>query len=234
MASTLYLLPTTIGSTSAASVLPASTIERTRSITHFVVENLRTARRYLSKLQMPVPIDELFFYELNEHTKPEELTDLLNFLREGHNVGLMSEAGVPAVADPGTNLVRLAHQEGIRVVPMVGPSSILLAVMASGLSGQNFAFNGYLPVKEPERTASIRQFEKRSLHEQQAQVFIEAPYRNVKLFEALLAACHRHTSLCIAANITEVNEAIRTFTIEEWSKRKPNIDKQPCIFILQA
>ncbi len=232
---TLYLIPTTLGDVPAADSIPLYTLELTKTLRHFIVEDVRSARRYLSKLRMPVAIDELTFYELNEHTPEEALGQLLQPLLSGNNVGLMSEAGLPAIADPGTNLVRLAHQKGIQVVPLVGPSSILLALMASGLSGQNFAFGGYLPVKEQERAQRIKQLEKRSIQEQQAQVFIEAPYRNVKLFDAFLSACNESTSLCLAMNLTLPDEWIKTQHISAWKKHRPDdINKKPCIFIMQG
>lgn len=234
MPPTLYLIPTTLGDVDATCCIPSLVIDITRSLKHFIVEDVRTARRYLSKLKMPVPIDSLFFYELNEHTKPEELHVLLQPLVDDNNVGLMSEAGVPAVADPGKDIVRIAHQKGIKVVPLVGPSSILLALMASGLNGQNFAFNGYLPIKDQERIQRIRALEKRSVQEQQAQAFIEAPYRNVKLLEAFLSACNSNTMLCIAVNLTLDNEYIQTHPIAYWKTHIPDINKKPCIFIMQG
>ena len=234
MSSTLFLIPTTLGNVTTSNCIPTRVVEITQSLTHFIVEDVRTARRYLSKLKMPVPIDKLNFYELNEHTKPEELHLLLQPLLEGNDVGLMSEAGVPAIADPGKDIVRIAHQKGIKVVPLVGPSSILLALMASGLNGQNFAFNGYLPIKDQERAQQIRMLEKRSVQEQQAQVFIEAPYRNIKLLEALIATCNNNTMLCIAANLTLDDECIQTQPIAYWKKHIPDINKKPCIFIMQG
>ncbi|MDR0660050.1 MAG: SAM-dependent methyltransferase [Prevotellaceae bacterium] len=234
MAPTLYLIPTTLGEINLNCCIPHHVIEITRSLTYFIVEDVRTARRYLSKLRMPLPINELNFYELNEHTKAEDLQSLLQPLLEGNNVGLMSEAGVPAVADPGKDVVHIAHQKGIKVVPLVGPSSILLAVMASGLNGQNFAFNGYLPIKEQERIQRIRLLENRSIQERQAQVFIEAPYRNTKLLEAFLASCNDTTMLCIAANLTIKSEWIQCHPITYWKKRKPDINKKPCVFIIQG
>lgn len=234
MAPTLYLVPTTLGDVSLAYCIPSQVVEVTRTLRHFIVEDVRTARRYLAKLKMPVAIDELSFYVLNEHTKPEELHALLQPLLGGKPVGLLSEAGVPAVADPGRDVVRIAHQKGIKVVPLVGPSSILLALMASGLNGQSFAFNGYLPVKDQERIQRIRALEKRSVQENQAQIFIEAPYRNAKLLEAFLATCSDSTMLCLAVNLTLENEQVQTQPIAYWKKHKPDINKKPCIFIMQG
>lgn len=234
MPSTLYLIPTTLGSDDFGRCIPEHVASVTRGLRHFIVEDVRTARRYLSKLKMSVPIEELSFYELNEHTKPEELAALLQPLQNGNDVGLMSEAGVPAIADPGKDVVRIAHQKGIKVAPLVGPSSILLALMASGLNGQSFAFNGYLPVKDQERAQRIRTLEKRSAQENQAQVFIEAPYRNAKLFEAFLATCNGNTMLCVAVNLTLDDELVQTLSIAEWKKMKLDINKKPCIFIMQG
>ena len=234
MPPTLYLIPTTLGNDSLNHCIPEYVVEQTRQLRHFIVEDVRTARRYLSKLKMPVPIDELCFYELNEHTKPEELHSLTQPLTNGNDVGLMSEAGLPAIADPGKDIVQLAHQKGIKVIPLVGPSSILLALMASGLNGQNFAFNGYLPIKDQERIQQIRMLEKRSIQERQAQIFIEAPYRNAKLLEAFLFACSNNAKLCIAANLTLSDEYIQTQPIAYWKKHIPDINKKPCIFIMQG
>lgn len=234
MSPTLFLIPTTLGDNNFGSCIPDNVAETTRQLRHFIVEDIRTARRYLSKLKMPIPIEDLYFYELNEHTKPEEFAPLLQPLLEGNDVGLMSEAGVPAVADPGKDIVYIAHQKKIKVAPLVGPSSILLALMASGLNGQNFAFNGYLPIKDQDRIQQIRALEKRSVLEKQAQLFIEAPYRNAKLLEAFLSACNDNTSLCIALDLTLEDEWIQTKTIAQWKKSKPDINKKPCIFIMQG
>ena len=231
---TLYLIPTTLGDVAPSACIPQHTIDTTKTLRYFVVENVRTARRYLSKLQMPVAIDELLLSELNEHTRDNDLELLLAPLLEGNDVGLLSEAGVPAVADPGKDLVLLAHQRGIEVVPLVGPSSILLALMASGLSGQNFAFGGYLPIKEQERIQRIRMLEKRSIQENQAQLFIEAPYRNTKLLDAFLSTCSNTTKLCVAVNLTLPDEWVKTKSIYEWKQQQPDINKKPCIFIMQG
>ena len=186
MVGTLYLIPTTLGSDKWEDVIPAYVAQITREIRFFIVEDVRTARRYLSRLGMPVPIDTLNFEVLNEHTPIEEVSKLLTPLIDGQIVGLLSEAGVPAVADPGANLVDAAHRIGIKVVPLTGPSSIILALMGSGLNGQNFAFVGYLPIKPNERMKRIKQLEQRSREEKQTQLFIEAPYRNNQLLESLV------------------------------------------------
>jgi len=232
---TLYLLPTPIGEGNIETVIPSGTLEIVRTIDYFVVEELRTARRYLSKVKIGKAIDELTFFELNEHTAPETITPFLQPALEGHSIGLLSEAGAPAVADPGAALVRLAHEKNIPVVPLVGPSSLLLALMASGLNGQSFAFVGYLPVKSHERQQRIKQLEKRSTAEQQTQLFIETPYRNLSLFDEILKTALPHTQFCVAANLTQPDAFIRTATIAEWKRQPaPDIHKKPCIFLLLA
>jgi 16S rRNA (cytidine1402-2'-O)-methyltransferase len=199
------------------------------------VEELRTARRYLSKSGIGVPIDNLHFFELNEHTPSEQdISVYLQAAIEGNNVGLLSEAGVPAVADPGARLVRLAHQKNIPVIPLTGPSSLLLALMASGLNGQQFAFAGYLPVKPPERKQRLLQLEKRSTAEQQTQLFIEAPYRNEALLADILNVCRPNTLLCIAANLTEPDAYIKTQTIALWKTTTVELNKKPCVFLLMT
>jgi 16S rRNA (cytidine1402-2'-O)-methyltransferase len=183
---------------------------------------------------MPVTIDELTFSELNEHTKTSEIADLLVPVLQGKDTGIMSDAGVPCVADPGALLIDCAHKNNIRIIPLTGPSSILLALMASGMNGQNFAFAGYLPVKEPQRSRRIQLLENRSKYENQTQIFIEAPYRNMQLFKTLVSICNPSAQLCIAANITLADEFIKTKSIEDWKKSEPDINKKPCIFLLQS
>ncbi len=229
---TLYLIPCPIGETTPEEVLPAANFEVMRRLDYFIVENVRTARRFLSKSGMK-PIDALEFVELNEHTRPDEVASMLAPLSEGRSAGVISEAGVPAVADPGAEIVAAAHRKGIRVVPLVGPSSILLALMASGANGQSFAFNGYLPVKPPERTKAIKHFERRAHTERQSQIFIETPYRSGRLFADLLATCAPETTLTVAADITAPGEFIRTLSIAEWKRiPAPMLDKHPAIFII--
>jgi 16S rRNA (cytidine1402-2'-O)-methyltransferase len=230
----LYLIPSTLGDTPAQQVLPLPNLDIIRSLDHFVVEELRTARRFLVRCGYGKPIDSVQFYLLNEHTPEEEVPGF--FSAAGYaDMGLISEAGLPAVADPGSVLVREAYKLNFKVIPLVGPSSIMLALMASGLNGQNFAFNGYLPAKNPERAGRIRFLEKRSENEKQSQVFIETPYRNNHLIETLLEVCKPLTRLCIAANITLENEWIRTKTIREWKiQPPPDLKKQPAVFILQT
>lgn len=230
----LYLIPTTLGETAVEKVLPAENMDIVRSLRYFVVENTRTARRHLKKMVPEIVIDDLDFKELNEHTQSAELELLLSPLSQGFDVGILSEAGCPGVADPGADLVMLAHEKGIRVIPLVGPSSILLSLMASGLNGQNFAFIGYIPVKPAERTAAIRDIERSSSRDKQTQIFIEAPYRNTKLLEDLLAVCNSQTKLCIAVDITLESEFVVTKTIAQWKRAVPDINKRPAIFLLQG
>lgn len=227
------MIPCPIGDTPMADVLPDANLRIIRSLDYFVVENVRSARRFLSKVGMERPIDSLEFAELNEHTQPQDIERLAAPIIAGRDAGMISEAGVPGIADPGAELAAVCHRHGIRVMPLVGPSSILLALMASGLNGQSFAFNGYLPVKPPERAKSIRHFERRAQSERQSQIFIEAPYRNAKLFDDFLSVCAPTTLLTVAVNITELSESIRTEPIGEWRRLpKPDINKQPAIFII--
>ena len=229
----IYIIPATLGE-SGIDTVPQATTEAARNIRYFIVENIRTARRYLSKIKMPVKIDDLMFFELNEHTKHSEIEQLLSPALEGNDIGIISEAGVPCVADPGAAIIDFAHRKNIQVVPLVGPSSILLALMAAGMNGQNFAFAGYLPVKELEKCKRIQMLEKRSKQESQTQIFIETPYRNIQLFKSFLQICNPDTKLCIAANITLANEFIKTLSIGEWKKTEPDINKKPCIFVMQG
>jgi len=232
---TLYLLPTTLGGESITDVIPDFVLAQTKQLTHFVVEDVRTARRYLSGLGMPLPIEKLHFEELNEHTLFQEVPKLLSPLLNGISVGLISEAGVPAMADPGANLVALAHTKGVRVVPLTGPSSIILALMGSGLNGQNFAFVGYLPIKPDDRVRRLKQLEQRSKDENQAQFFIETPYRNNKLFESLLSSLNTQTLLHVSTDLTMQTEFVCTKSIGEWRKNKmPDLHKRPSIFGIQV
>lgn len=235
MSATLYLIPCPISDdTAVADVTPAANQAIIDSLDYFIVENTRSARRFLSKSGYAKAIDEATFVELNEHTtSPTEIARMIEPIKAGRSAGVISEAGVPAVADPGQAVVELCHKHNIRVVPLVGPSSILMAVMASGLSGQSFAFNGYLPIKEPERSKTIKRLESRARTEHQSQLFIEAPYRNVKLLEQMLKSLNPDTRLCIACDITSKSEYIRTQTVAQWRKSTmPDIQKRPTIFII--
>lgn len=230
----LFIIPAPLGDGKPESVIPQGTLDILRTLHFFIVEELRTARRYLKKAGVKTPIEELAFLKLNEHTPERDIPALLQPVLEGNDMGLLSEAGAPAVADPGANLIALAHRRHIEVIPLVGPSSLLLALMASGLNGQSFAFAGYLPVKSGERRQRIRQLEKHSAVKRQTQLFIETPYRNQALLNDLLASCGPHTRLCIAANITMPDAYIRTQTIAEWKKTPVNINKKPCMFLIQG
>lgn len=232
---TLYLIPCTLGDTPAEQVLPQHVIDIARHLRHFVVEQPKTARQFLSALKPEQPIQSLHFASLNEHTASKDLAELLTPLLAGHDVGVISEAGCPGIADPGADLVALAHRNGIRVVPLVGPSSILLALMASGLNGQCFAFHGYLPIDEAERKKAIATLEAESAKRKQTQLFIETPYRNERMFGALLAHCRPQTRLCVATDITLPGENILTRSIAQWKTQPmPQLNKRPSLFLLLA
>ena len=234
MEASIYLIPASLGSNKANHFLPDLVFSIINKIDYYIVENERTARRYLIKLGMKTPIDDLQFYILDKHTDPNEKAKFLDPARHGNNMGVISEAGIPGVADPGADIVEIAHRENIRVVPLVGPSSILLALMASGLNGQNFAFTGYLPIQKNEKTQKIKQLEMRSKKENQSQIFMETPYRNRKMLDDLFKTCSPQTRLCIATDITMDSEYIKTKTIADWKTDTPNIHKRPTIFILHA
>ena len=230
----LYLIPSPLGDYDPAEVIPAPTLDLLQHTSCFVVEEVRTARRYLSRAGLKGHIQELEFHELNEHTTAEEVEKFAALFDDGRDVGLISEAGLPAVADPGAALVALCHRRGIEVVPQVGPSSLMLALMASGLNGQSFTFCGYLPAKTEERRNAIKSIEKVSQSKRQTQIFIETPYRNDAMFSDLLQSCRPSTKICIAANITMPDEYIRTKTVAEWKKENPIIGKRPCVFLILA
>lgn len=229
----LYLIPSTLGETPPSAVLPEGTLSVLKHITTYVVEELRTARRFLSAAGLRGQIDGLEFHTLNEHTSEDEVKALLPLFRAG-DVGLITEAGLPAVADPGSALVSLCHRNGIKVIPLVGPSSLMLALMASGLDGQSFAFRGYLPAKTDERRAAIKRVEKDSAAFRQTQIFIETPYRNDSLMADFLSDLCGNTRLCIAADITLPTETILTKTVAEWRRDNFIIGKRPCVFLILA
>ena len=229
----LYLIPSTLGEYDPAEVLPAPVLQKACSIRRFVVEELRTARRFLSAAGLKGYIDELEFHTLNEHTSQQEVESLAVLFNKG-DVGLISEAGLPAVADPGAALVALCHRKEIEVVPLVGPSSLMLALMASGLNGQSFAFRGYLPAKTDERRSALKAVERDSKSLNQSQIFIETPYRNDSLFKDLLQFLQPSTRLTVAADITLPDAYIRTRTVEEWRRKPETIGKRPCVFIILA
>ena len=226
----LYLIPSPLGDNEPAEVIPAPVLELLKSITTYVVEEARTVRRYLSRAGLKGHIEELRLVELNEHTTPAEVEAMLPLFDEGNNVGLISEAGLPA--DPGAALVALCHRHGIEVVPQVGPSSLMLALMGSGLNGQSFAFRGYLPAKTDERRAAIREVEKLSGALHQTQIFIETPYRNDALLADLLANLSPQTRLCLAADLTLESQTIRTMSVAEWKKIGFSVGKRPCVFLI--
>jgi len=230
----LYLVPTTLGESETEHVIPSDVAVKIKGIKYFIVENIRTARRYLRKMDPQLNIDELHFFELNQHTDSAVTASYLNPILEGFDVGIISEAGCPGIADPGAEVVRHAHLKQIRVVPMVGPSSILLSLMASGMNGQNFAFIGYIPVKSAERGKAIKEIERRSFTEKQTQIFIEAPYRNTQLINDLINTLNDQTRLCIACDITLDTEYIKTQTVAQWKKNIPELNKRPAIFLIQG
>lgn len=228
----LYLIPVTLGDTTIESVLPPYNKEVVLSLKHFIVEDVRSARRFLKKVDKEIDIDGLTFYPLNKHTSPDEISGYLSPMVKGESMGVISEAGCPAIADPGADVVALAQRKNLKVVPLVGPSSILLSVMASGFNGQSFAFHGYLPIDTNERIKRLKQLEQRIYAEQQTQLFIETPYRNNKMVEDILANCRPQTKLCIAANLTTADEFIKTRSVKEWKGKVPELSKIPCIFLL--
>lgn len=233
MESALYLIPVTLGDTSIEAVLPSGNKDVILQIRHFIVEDVRSARRFLKKVDRDIDISALTFYELNKHTSATDLSGYLDPLLAGESMGVISEAGCPAVADPGADVVAMAQRKGLRVVPLVGPSSIILSVMASGFNGQSFAFHGYLPIESSERARKLKTLEQRIYAEHQTQLFIETPYRNHRMIEDILQNCRPQTRLCIAANITCEGEYIRTRTVKEWkSAQLPDLSKIPCIFLL--
>ena len=231
----LYLIPVTLGDTPLHQVLPAYNKDVILSIKHFIVEEVRTARRFLKQVDHNINIDELTFYPMGKHADVALFSKYLEPLRKGENIGVISEAGCPAVADPGADVVAIAQREGLRVVPLVGPSSILLAVMGSGFNGQSFAFHGYLPINPSERAKRLKQLESRSASEHQTQLFIETPYRNHKIIADILSACNPRTRLCIASGLTTEQEYIRSCTVKEWKQvSPPNLNKIPTIFAIYA
>lgn len=232
METALYLLPVTLGDTPIETVLPSYNHDIIVHIRHFIVEDIRSARRFLKKVDRNIDIDSLTFYPLNKHTSPEALSGYLKPLEAGESMGVISEAGCPAVADPGADIVAIAQRKGLRVIPLVGPSSIILSVMGSGFNGQSFAFHGYLPIDASERIKTLKLLEQRIYSENQTQLFIETPYRNHKMFDDIVSTCRPQTKLCIAANLTCEGEYIKTRSIKDWKGHCPDLSKIPCIFLL--
>ena len=229
----LYLIPVTLGDTEINQVLPSYNHDIIVNIKHFIVENIRTTRRFLKKVEKSIDIDEITFYELNRHTDRKFIGEYLDALKKGQPIGIISEAGCPAIADPGADVVAIAQKRGYKVVPLVGPSSIIMSVMGSGFNGQSFAFNGYLPVDVPQRIKALKKLENKVYNEDQTQLFIETPYRNQKMFDTIVSSLKPQTKLCVAAGITCKEEFIKTRTCEQWKKDKlPDFGKVPAIFLI--
>lgn len=228
----LFLIPNLLSDSPWQQALPGFNADLMAGLRYLIVEDIRNARRFLKKVVPDIDIDSLTFMELNKHTTALQKSGYLKPLLEGNDVGIISEAGCPGVADPGADIVRMAHDREIEVVPLVGPSSILLALMASGMNGQSFAFSGYLPVKPAERQRRIQQLEKLARTLNQAQIFMETPYRNQYMLDDILKSCMPDTRLCIAADITSPDQLIATKTIAQWARQKPELEKKPVIFIL--
>lgn len=229
---TLFLIPSTLGETDPDKVLPAHNLQLMKQLDVFIVEELRTARRFLRKCGYAKDFDQVVFHLLNEHTPEQELLSFLEQVKAGSDTGLLSEAGCPAVADPGSAVVKLAQQMNIRVVPLSGPSSIILSLMASGFNGQQFTFHGYLPVKEHDRIRKIKELEKDLFKTGQTHIFIEAPYRNRHMIESILSSCSNEVMLCIASNLSLSDESVRTASVAEWKKINPDPGKKPTVFLL--
>lgn len=228
----LLLIPATLGDNEPELTLPSAVFDHIGTLDHFVVENLRTARRFLRKCGYKFDFEKVTFFELNEHTQSEEIEEMLNPALEGFDIGIISEAGLPCVADPGSKLVRIAHKKGIRIKPLTGPSSIMLALMASGMNGQEFVFRGYLPVKPIERAKALKQIENEMFRSGFTQIFIETPYRNDSMLQSIIENCSASTLVCIAADLTLITEFIATKTVAEWKKQKPDIGKRPAVFLI--
>lgn len=228
----LYLIPVTLGDTPVDQVIPPYNTTIISQLEYFIVENVRSARRFLKRCNPDTDIDALTFYDLNKHTDRNRIAEYLLPLKKGVSIGLMSEAGCPAVADPGADIVAIAQQEGYRVVPLTGPSSLLMALMASGFNGQSFAFHGYLPIDADNRIKKLQQLEARAYKEEQTQLFIETPYRNKTLAEEILLHCKPQTRLCIAMNISCEDEYIVTRRVKAWKRQLPDMHKKPCVFLI--
>ncbi len=230
----LYLIPTTLGDTEPLEVMPISVKKVIESLDHFIVENEKTARRYIKRITPSKVQSELHFMKIDKFSHELETRNYLDVCQEGISVGVLSEAGVPGVADPGATIVKQAHEKGIQVIPLVGPSSILLAMMASGMNGQNFAFNGYLPIDKSDKKKAIKELERLSRDKKQSQIFIETPYRNGKMLDDLRAILQANTRLCVACDITLPSEYIKTLPVSKWKSENPDLHKRPAIFIIQA
>jgi 16S rRNA (cytidine1402-2'-O)-methyltransferase len=232
MTGRIYLIPVTLGGDDFLKVIPEKVISLTRLLRFFIVEDVRSARRFLRLIDKEFPINDTVFFELNEHTIESDIADYLEPVMKGSDIGIMSEAGLPGIADPGARIIAMAHSKNITVTPLSGPSSIILALISSGLNGQNFTFNGYLPVKPAERTAKLRELEKKAGNGF-AQIFMETPYRNQKMLESIITTCQSNTKLCIASDITLSTESIRTMRISDWKKELPLLNDKLVVFVMQ-
>jgi 16S rRNA (cytidine1402-2'-O)-methyltransferase len=228
----IYLIPVTLGGDDFLKVIPEKVISLTRQLRFFIVEDIRSARRFLRLIDKEFPINDTVFFELNEHTAESDIAHYLEPVTNGSDIGVLSEAGLPGIADPGARIIALAHKKKITVTPFSGPSSILLALISSGLNGQNFTFNGYLPIKPAERSAKLRELEKKA-GEGYTQIFMETPYRNQKMLESITTSCHNDTMLCIAADITLSTESIKTMSIREWKRDLPSLNDKLVVFVMQ-
>lgn len=228
----IYLIPNLLGEGEVNQVIPTYVQELINQIDYYIVENEKNARRYLRKLQIQKPIDELTLFHIDKHNKFLDINEFISPCFDGDNVGVISDAGCPGIADPGAEIVSLAHRKGIEVVPLVGPSSIFMALMASGFSGQNFCFSGYLPINEKDRTKAILEIEKNAMKNAQTQIFMETPYRNMRLLEDLINTCKPDTKVCVACDISLPTQYIKTQTLKDWRKTQQNFDKRPCVFLM--
>ncbi len=229
---TLYLIPSLLGESPVQQAVPESNLEIIRRLNYFIVEEVRSARRFLKKASPSLEIDGLQFFVFNEHSPVDNLSSFLEPLNNGHDMGLLSEAGLPCVADPGSGILRIAHEADIRICPMVGPSSLMLALMASGFNGQNFSFTGYLPIDKAVRMKRLKELERNIYTLDQTQIFIEAPYRNIQVFQAILESCREGTLLCLATELTTAEESIIVKPVRNWKGKHPDIDKKPTVFLL--
>jgi 16S rRNA (cytidine1402-2'-O)-methyltransferase len=229
----IYFIPVPLGDNAPKEVLPLSVFDTVKKIDEYIVENEKTARKFIKKICPNKNQSKLIFHILNKRTEAIEYSSFLKSAIDGKDIGLMSEAGTPGIADPGADIANIAHYKGIRVVPLVGPSSILMAMIASGMNGQSFAFNGYLPIDKSERKKAIKEYERRSINSDQAQIFIETPYRNDKMFDDLKSSLNPNTELCIAVDISLSSEFIKTKKVKDWNKKMLNLHKKPAIFIFQ-
>jgi 16S rRNA (cytidine1402-2'-O)-methyltransferase len=231
VAGSIYLIPGTLGGRDFREVIPDNVLNITRSLRYFIAEEIRSARRYLRLIDKGFPIDDAVFYILNEHTDESCIEGYLDPLKKGYDIGLMSEAGLPGIADPGSRIIRIAHRLNLRVIPLSGPSSVIMALISSGFNGQNFTFHGYLPIRDTDRISRLREIEKR-ISRGETQIFMETPYRAQKMAESIFAECNPETSLCIAKDISLMTEEIRTMKISEWKKRKPDLNHRLVIFLM--